>query len=105
MINVEFFAKPADRWFGKDLYELVSKDALSHSSFVERWRRTSQGLFTGKQPRSGAATAPATASQVAAYIRRGNMVTNLALALMAKAIGDDIYVVTSHVIEKRSSVW
>ena len=33
------------------------------------------------------------------------MVTNLALALMAKAIGDDIYVVTSHVIEKRSSVW
>ena len=97
VINVEFFAKPDDVWFGKDLYELVARVALSHSSFVERW--TSQGLFTGKRPRSGAAPAPATASQVAAYIRMGNMVTNLALALMAKAIGDDIYVVTSHAIE------
>ena len=35
VINVEFFAKAGDSWFGKDLYGLVSEEALKHSSGLQ----------------------------------------------------------------------
>ena len=89
VINVQFFARPDDEWFGQPLYELAADQALQHPAFVERW--TASGLFMGKRARSAH---PPSAAQVASYIRRGNMVSNLTLALMAKAIKAPIYVVS-----------
>ena len=50
VINVQFFARPDDEWFGQPLYELAADQALQHPAFVERW--TASGLFMGKRARS-----------------------------------------------------
>ena len=95
-INVKLFAKSTDAWFGKSLFQLAAQQALQHPEFVERWAAT--GLFSGKRSRGGRASS----KMVADHIAAGNMVTNLTLALIAKAIRLDIYVV-NHVTcaEKR----
>ena len=95
VINTELFAKETDIWYGEDLYALAAEQALVNQDFVEHWAR--HGLFSGKRGRSGSPSA----SHVAAYIKQGNMVTNLTLALLAKAIGVDIYVVSFGVVEKQ----
>ena len=88
VINIEFFGTPGDCWYGKNLFTLASEVALKHPTFVEHW--TSCGLFKGKRTHLGVCKA----SDLASYIARGNMVTNLAMALLAKAIRADIYVVS-----------
>lgn len=99
VINVEFFGTPADSWLGKDLFRLASEVALRHPAFVEHWAAC--GLFKGKRTHTGAVKA----SHVASYIARGNRITNLAMALLAKAIGADIYVVSYRgVVEKQRTV-
>ena len=95
VINVTLFAKSTDAWSGKPLFQLAAQQALQHPEFVERW--AAHGLFSGKRSRGGSASA----KMVAAHIAAGNKVTNLTLALIAKAIGEDIYVVNHVNTEKK----
>ena len=72
---------------GRELQMMASRRSLEHADFVTYWCK--KGLFCGSRRRGEEKTA----GQISQYHARGNKATNLTMALLAKELEKDIYIV------------